>query len=88
MDETFVSQWMIDKLEKDGCLYQDDVVDFLVKSKMDIFLRENSDGNQVLNIKILNHFRKITELNVVWVLSGRYWRYRVKEDEEGRNSRG
>jgi hypothetical protein len=26
-----VIQWMLDNLKKDGCLYQDDVVDYLVK---------------------------------------------------------
>ena len=88
MDANDVSIWMQSKLEKDGCLYQDDVVDFLVKSKNEELLRENNDGNQVLQRKLLNEFKKRNEANVVWVVPDRYWRHRVAEDEPGRNARG
>ena len=46
MDVEEVSLWMKEILEKDECLYQDDVVDYLVKSDENQLLRENSDGNQ------------------------------------------
>ena len=80
--------WMLNLLEKDTCLYQDDVVDYLVKNNANDMLKENSDGNLVLNNNVLNAFKKVTEDNVVWVRSGFYWRYRVAEDEPGRNARG
>jgi hypothetical protein len=76
------------QLEKDGCLYQDDVVDYLVKSGADSLLRENTDGNLVLQRKLLNAFRELTPDNVVWVKPDRYWRFRVPEDEPGRDARG
>ena len=79
---------MLSNLEKESCLYQDDVVDYLVKSKFDDLLRENADGNLVLQRSVLNSFRKLTETNVVWVKPDRYWRFRVKEDEDGREARG
>ncbi len=79
---------MLRLLEKDTCLYQEDVVDYLVKNNANDMLKENSDGNLVLNNNILNAFKKVTEDNVVWVRSGFYWRYRVAEDEPGRNARG
>jgi hypothetical protein len=88
MDAKNVSIWMQSELDKDGCLYQDDVVDFLVKSKHEELLRENSDGNQVLQRKLLIEFKKLNEANVVWVTRDRYWRHRVPEDESGRNARG
>ena len=88
MDAKSVALWMLSKLKKHDCLYQDDVVDFLVKSKVENLLRENSEGNQVLNRTLLNEFKKITETNVVWVSPDFYWRFRVAEDEEGRNARG
>ncbi|WP_340121295.1 DUF6953 family protein [Methylobacter svalbardensis] len=88
MDTKSVVLWMQVELEKCGCLYQDDVVDFLVKSKEESFLRENTDGNQVLNLTLLNEFKKLTKSNVVWVAPDRYWRFRVPEDEQGRNARG
>lgn len=88
MNAKSVALWMLSELEKHGCLYQDDVVDFLVKSKVENLLRENSEGNQVLNLKLLNEFKKLTETNVVWVSPDFYWRFRVAEDEMGRNARG
>jgi len=88
MDEKTISLWMQSELEKHGCLYQDDVVDYVVKNQEESFLRENSDGNLVLGRKILNEFRKLNEKTVVWVKPDRYWRFRVQEDEEGRDARG
>lgn len=80
--------WMLDKLKKDNCLYQDDVVDYLVKNKLDEHLKENADGNLVIQTSVINAFRKETEQTVVWVKPDRYWRYRVPEDEPGREARG
>lgn len=88
MDASAASAWMMVQLEKDGCLYQDDVVDYLVKSNVDSLLRENSDGNLVLVRNLLNAFKKLTPDNVVWVKPDKYWRFRVPEDELGRNANG
>lgn len=88
MDVNKTASWMLLLLQNDGCLYQDDVVDKLVKSSSEELLRENSDGNLVLDRKLLNAFRKLTEVNVVWVSTGKYWRFRVLEDESGRDARG
>lgn len=83
-----VVQWMLDNLEKDGCLYQEDVVDYLIKNDQVDFLKENDDGNLVLKLSVNSAFKKKTEENVVWVKPDRYWRYRVPEDEPGREARG
>lgn len=83
-----VIQWMLANLEKDGCLYQEDVVDFLVKNDQMDLLKENSDGNLALKLSVNSVFKKETEHNVVWVKPDRYWRYRVPEDEPGREARG
>ncbi|MGM8889715.1 DUF6953 family protein [Psychrobacter sp. 1Y1] len=80
--------WMVDKLEMDGCLYQDDIVDYLVRNDNEDFLRENSDGNLVLDRSLLKRFKDLTSDNVVWVQSDFYWRYRVLEDDTGRKARG
>lgn len=79
---------MVDKLEMDGCLYQDDIVDYLVRNDNEDFLRENSDGNLVLDRSLLKRFKDLTSDNVVWVQSDFYWRYRVLEDDTGRKARG
>lgn len=88
MTPASVSQWMLAVLASDGCLYQDDVIDYLVKSGNDNLLRENSEGNIVLEVSVLTAFRKLTEKNVVWVKPDRYWRFRVEQDEPGRDARG
>ncbi|WP_373033476.1 hypothetical protein [Sulfurovum sp.] len=88
MDATEISLWMKIQLDKDGCLYQEDVVNYLVKKGENAFLRDNSDGNLVLERKLLNEFRKLTEVDVVWVKPDKYWRFRVPEDEPGRDARG
>lgn len=83
-----VINWMLSQLVADGCLYQDDVVDYLVKTNSEELLVENADGNLAIGRQILSHFLKHTAENVVWVKPHRYWRYRVPEDEEGREARG
>lgn len=85
---TVVAQWMLEQLQKDGCIYQDDVVDYLIKGRLEALLRENADGNLVIGREVLNAFRELTESTVVWVKPDRYWRFRVKEDEPSRDARG
>ena len=88
MNKESIALWMQSKLTEDNCLYQDDIVDYLVKSENESFLNENIDGNLVINRIILNEFKKLNKDTVVWVRPDKYWRFRVKEDEEGRNARG
>ncbi|MDT7086198.1 ATP-dependent RNA helicase HrpA [Citrobacter braakii] len=79
---------MLSALQKDGCLYQQDVVDYLVKVGNEQHLKENADGNQALSTKVINKFRVDSGGDVVWVRPDKYWRYRVPEDEDGREARG
>lgn len=88
MDADSVSAWMLAKIETEACVYQDDVVDYLIKASREDLLIENANGNQVLGKGILAAFRKLTPDNVVWVKPDRYWRFRVAEDEPGRDARG
>lgn len=83
-----VAAWMLTQVERDGCIYQDDVVDYLVKEMRGDLLSENADGNQVVGKTVLAAFMKLTEATVVWVKPDRYWRWRVREDEPGREARG
>lgn len=79
---------MLEEIEHHGCIYQDYVVDYLVKAKANELLRENADGNLILGKPLLEAFLRLTETTVVWVKPDRYWRFRVTEDEPGRESRG
>ena len=88
MEPEEVARWMLSRIETHDCIYQDDVVDYLVKLKADHLLRENADGNLVVGLAVLNAFKAITSMSVVWVKPDRYWRFRVQEDEPGREARG
>ncbi|WP_371364567.1 hypothetical protein ACA097_16365 [Pseudomonas sp. QL9] len=88
MEAKDVAQWMLEQLEREGCIYQDDVVDHLVKGNAEGLLRENADGNLVVGRKVLDAFKAVSEQTVVWVKPDMYWRWRVAEDEPGREARG
>ena len=81
------AHWMLAMLERDGCVYQDDAVDMLTKANAEDLLWENPDGNLVLGSPVLNEFKKIST-EAVWIKPDRYWRWRVEEDEPGREQRG
>ncbi|WP_205628661.1 DUF6953 family protein [Hyalangium minutum] len=83
-----VADWMLAHLHRDGCVYQDDVVDMLARHGADVLLRENADGNLVLSKPVLDAFMKVSPETVVWIKPERYWRWRVAEDEPGREQRG
>lgn len=88
IDANAVASWMVQEVGAHGCLYQDDVVDHLVKMKAEHLARENADGNLAVGKEVLNAFKKLTETTVVWVKPDLYWRLRVAEDEPGREARG
>lgn len=88
MDAAAVARWMLGQVERNACVYQDDVVDYLIKGKREDLLSENANGNHVVGKHVLTAFRKLTESTVVWVKPDRYWRFRVSEDEPGRDARG
>lgn len=83
-----VANWMLAAIQREGCIYQDDVVDYLVKSNQTDLLTTNADGNEVIGKAVLAAFLKLTKETVVWVKPDRYWRFRVPEDEPGRDARG
>jgi hypothetical protein len=82
------AQWMLRQVELEACIYQDDVVDSVLRNGDDSLLKENAEGNLVLGRGILDAFLKLTRETIVWVKPDRYWRFRVPEDEEGREARG
>ncbi|MNE88524.1 hypothetical protein D3C80_1858390 [compost metagenome] len=88
MDANSVADWMLAQIQQEACVYQDDVVDYLVKANREDLLTENTDGNQVIGKQVLAAFRNLTPDTVVWVKPDRYWRFRVAEDEPGRDARG
>ena len=56
-----IALWMLQQLEKDGVLYQVEVVEFLEKGKHLDALIENDNGNVVIAPAVLNAFRRLTK---------------------------
>jgi hypothetical protein len=48
---------MMRELKHEGYLYQQDVVDYLVRNDNEQHLKENADGNQALSTKLISKFR-------------------------------
>ena len=88
MDKGSVARWMLTQIEKSTCLYQEDVVDYLVRNDSEDLLRENREGNLVLSRELLAAFTNLTETTVVWVRREHYWRFRDPSDESGREADG
>ena len=86
MDAQEMAAWMLSRVERDGCLYQEDAVYHLVSLGANDLLRINADGNEVLGTKVLAAFRRLTNTTVVWVRRDRYWRFRVDQDGPGREA--
>lgn len=80
--------WMLSRIKAEDCVYQDDVVDYVLATHGEQWLRENADGNLVVGKEILAAFLAISKDTVVWIKPDRYWRWRVAEDEPGREQRG
>lgn len=86
IDAKEMAAWMAEKVDQEGCLYQEDAADYLLRSKASELLRINSAGNEVLGREVLGAFLKLTRKTVVWARSERYWRHRVAEDPPGRET--
>lgn len=83
-----IVDWMVCQLRREGCIYQEDVVDYAIRVKSEDLLRENTDGNLVIGTATLTEFRNQTGTTVVWVKPDKYWRWRVAEDEPSRDAHG
>ena len=79
-----VAAWMLDELRRDGMLFQTVVVYEMTKRFGESFAYHNSNGHLAISKAVLDAFRKLSENNVVWCRSGRYWRLREISDLPGR----
>lgn len=52
--------WMLAKIHREKCIYQNDEVDHLEKAKHEDLLTENADDNRATDKPVLTAFRKLT----------------------------
>jgi hypothetical protein len=79
-----VAQWMVEKIHKDGVLYQDEAATAIADKFGEKFTYINDNGNVAISRAVLKEFRKLTEKYVVWERGERMWRERGIFDEKGK----
>jgi hypothetical protein len=75
-----VAAFMLKCLERDGVLYQEDIVYSIEEEFGDSFVYLNDYGNAALKQNILSAFKKLTTDKVVWCRVSKYWRFRMLTD--------
>ena len=86
-----VAQWMVHRLEESDELLQVDAVAEIESRFGDEFVYVSDIGEMSIDRRVLDHFRKLTGNDVVWVTlhggvywPGAHWRKRDKYDTDGR----
>jgi hypothetical protein len=79
-----VARWMVEKLERDGCLYQRTIVLEIADRFGREFVFLGDSGRLAIDGRVKRSFKRLTP-NVVWVPDSRCWRWRRPGDAPGRN---
>lgn len=79
-----VAQWMADEVRRRRELHQEDCVWQIAKRFGKEHVYENVNGNPAISKAVLSAFRKLTEKDVIWIRSDRFWRLRERHDEPTR----
>lgn len=79
-----VAEWMAGELNRVSELYQEDAAYEVERLFGKQFLYENENGNMAIDRAVLREFRRLTESDVVWEPSERYWRKREPRDPIGK----
>lgn len=79
-----IAQWMLDRIEKSGHLYQTDAVHGISDLFGEEFTYLNDNGNPAIDKRVLRAFKKITGNTVVWERWDFCWRKRAEGDAPGR----
>jgi hypothetical protein len=69
-----VAQWMLDQMGGSDLLYQDSIAERIETSCGEEFVYKNKNGKRGIRKAVLAEFRKLTQGQLVWVLSERAWR--------------
>jgi hypothetical protein len=78
------AEWMANEVRTKRELYQEDAAFSIERKFGKEHIYDNENGNPAISKAVLVIFRKLTEADVIWVRSERYWRLREKGDETTR----
>ena len=77
----YISEFMLEHLRKEGVLYQEIIV-YLIQDRFgSSFVYDNGNGNLAINRGVLKEFMELTNGDVVWNKSERFWRFREDYDD-------
>jgi hypothetical protein len=76
-----VAEWMKAEFDRESILYQDVAASGIQDQFGEAFLYINANGNYAINKSVLAEFRRLTQVDAIWVRSGRYWRKREDYDD-------
>ncbi len=79
-----VALWMQSEIEFEKTLYQQEAAYKIAERFGDDFIYLNDRGNLAISKAVLDHFRRLTEENVVWIRGERCWRIREDFDDPSR----
>jgi Family of unknown function (DUF6953) len=69
-----VAQWMLDQMGDSDWLHQEAIAERIQMSCGEEFIYRNKNGKRGIRKAVLAEFRKLTQGQLVWVLSERAWR--------------
>jgi hypothetical protein len=76
-----VAEWMKAEFDRETILYQDVAASGIQDQFGEDYVYINANGNYSINKSVLSEFRKLTQVDAIWVRSERYWRKREDYDD-------
>lgn len=78
--------WMKERLDRDGCLFQDEAASEIQIRFGEEHVYVNDAGNLAISRVVLAAFRRLTDGYAVWSFGDRQWRLRIETDGAGRRT--
>jgi hypothetical protein len=79
-----IASWMLGEVMREGTVSQEDIAWGIEKRFGDEFVPTNDHGNPSIRRDVLEAFKKISKLSVVWMATEKAWRKREPGDKVGR----
>lgn len=82
-----VASWMLAEVKREDTLYQETAAYEILERFGEEFTYYNANGNIAIGKDVLAAFLVLSEEDVVWIKSQRYWRLRTADDAPGREQK-
>jgi hypothetical protein len=82
-----IAAWMLDEVGRRGRLYAAAAADEVDRKHGAPLVGYDDDGEPFLRQPVVDAFQALSGEDVVWSMSGRYWRRREMGDRPGRHQK-